>query len=74
MTECKKKKITNKQDKMKYASFAQVVRGVVFPSIDRTTVHSESATEFTSGFPSYRPREVTHFPFYPMPTTHITCK
>ena len=26
------------------------------PSADRTTVHSESATEFTSGFPSYIPR------------------
>ena len=28
------------------------------PSTDRTTVHSESATEFMSGFPSDIPQEI----------------
>ena len=32
------------------------------PSADHTTVHSESAMEFTSGFPSDVPQKGTHFP------------
>ena len=41
------------------------------PSADHTTVHSESAMKFMSGFPSYIPQEATHFPFYSKATTHI---
>ena len=32
------------------------------PSTNRNTVHSDSATEFTSGFPSYIPQKETHIP------------
>ena len=37
------------------------------PSVDRTTVYSDLATEFMSGFPSDIPQEITHISFIPWP-------
>ena len=57
-----------KLGKMKYVNLSSST-GRCIPSANRNTVHSESATEFTSGFPSNIPQERTHIPFT---RNHIT--
>ena len=51
------KDATNMNTNMHVNTFPSATWNCI-PSTDRTTVHSESATEFTSGFPSDIPQEM----------------
>ena len=53
-----------KLDEMKYMNLSSGT-GHCIPSANHNTVHSDSAMDFMSGFPSNIPQERTHISFTP---------